>query len=81
MTYEEELAWAQAEHVARLADLTDRTPEGLQRAQKNAEARRKAAGLSRSQAASLVLEAGRVRRREEMRAAARGVAIPDGGGQ
>lgn len=80
MTAAEELAWAQAEHVARLADLTDRTPEGLRRAQANAEARRKAVGLSRSQAASAVLEAGRVRRREEMRAAAVSPMGPTGGG-
>jgi predicted transcriptional regulator len=66
MTYEEELAWAQTEHQARITDLQDRTPEGLRRAQENAERRRKAAGLSRSQAASLVHEAGRVRRSNEM---------------
>jgi predicted transcriptional regulator len=65
MTYEEELAWAQTEHQARITDLQDRTPEGLRRAQESAERRRKAAGLSRSQAASLVHEAGRVRRRNE----------------
>lgn len=69
MTYEEELSWAQAEHVARLADLEDRTPEGLKRAQQNAEARRKSVGLSLSKAASLVREAGRLRRSEAMRAA------------
>jgi peroxiredoxin len=72
MTYEEELAWAQAEHIARIADLRDRTPEGLSRAQSNAEARRKAVGLSSSRVAMLVKDAGSIRRREEMRAAATG---------
>jgi hypothetical protein len=72
MTYEEEIAWAQGEHLARLKDLEDRTPEGLHRAQANAEARRKPVGLSLSRAATLVREAGVNRRREEMRAAAQG---------
>jgi hypothetical protein len=41
MTYEEELAWAQTEHQARITDLQDRTPEGLRRAQESAERSRK----------------------------------------
>jgi hypothetical protein len=77
MTEAEGLAWAVAEHDLRVADLSDRTAEGLRRAQQNAEARRKAAGLSRSQAAALVAEAGRVRRLEAMRAAD-GVVSGDG---
>lgn len=77
MTCEEELAWAQAEHIARLADLEDRTPDGLKRAQNNAEARRKAAGLTRSQAARLVHGAGRVRRDEALRVAGAAGAVPD----
>ena len=68
MNYEEELAWAQAEHLARLEDFKVRTPDGLRQAQENAEQRRKVAGLSRSRAASLVHEAGHLRRAEALRA-------------
>ncbi len=63
MTRDEELEWGTAEKAARIADLTVRTPEGLRAAQANAEARRKAAGLSRSRATELVMEAGRNERR------------------
>lgn len=63
MTYEEELAWGREEQAKRIADLAVRTPEGLKAAQANAEARRKAVGLSRSRAASLVIEASRELRR------------------
>lgn len=63
MTHEEELEWGRQEQRARIADLAVRTTEGLKAAQANAEARRKAAGLSRSRAADLVLAAGREMRR------------------
>ena len=63
MTADEALAWGAAEHAARIADLADRTPEGLKRAQNAAEQRRKAIGASRSQAAMMVSDAGRARRR------------------
>lgn len=62
MTSEQMLAWGLAEKAARIADLQDRTPEGLQRAQANAERRRKAIEASRSAAASLVLDASRAQR-------------------
>jgi uncharacterized protein (DUF952 family) len=63
MTREEELSWGEAERLARIADLSVRTREGLIVAQTNAETRRKAAGLSRGQAAALVIEANRNLRR------------------
>ena len=63
MTVEQMNAWGAAEHAARMQDLTDRTPEGLARAQANAEARRKAIGASRSAAATMVSDASRARRR------------------
>ena len=72
MTADEALAWGADEHAARVADLADRTPGGLQRAQEAAERRRKAIGASRSQAAAMVSDAGRARRRAE--AAAQGAA-------
>lgn len=68
MTRDEELEWGVTEKAARIADLAVRTPEGLRAAQANAESRRKAAGLSRSKAAELVMEASR----NERRAAATG---------
>jgi len=71
MTVEQMNAWGAAEHAARMQDLTDRTPEGLARAQANAEARRKAIGASRSAAATMVSDASRARRRAEMSGAAR----------
>lgn len=63
MTAAEMLAWGHAEHAARIADLADRTPSGLKRAQEAAETRRKAIGASRSAAAAMVADAGRARRR------------------
>lgn len=63
MTREEELAWGRTEAAARIADLSVRTAEGLRTAQDNAERRRKAAGLSRSRATALVIEANRESRR------------------
>jgi hypothetical protein len=68
MTPEQMLAWGAAEHQARMADLTDRTAEGLNRAQANCEVRRKAIGASLSAAASMVRDASVARRREQFRA-------------
>lgn len=64
MTPEQMLAWGKAEHAARIADLSIRTPEGLAAAQKNAEARRKAIGASRSAASAMVIDATRAMRQE-----------------
>ena len=68
MTRDEEIAWGRAEQALRIVDLAVRTPEGLRVAQANAEVRRKAAGLTRTQAATLVAEASREIRRQEFRA-------------
>lgn len=62
MSHEEELAWGEREADARMRDLMVRSREGLIAAQDNAEARRKAAGLSRNRAAELVSYATRRRR-------------------
>lgn len=70
MSHAEMMAWGAAEGEARIADLRERSAEGLKRAQENAEQRRKAVGLTRSQAASIVSEALRAKRI----AAARGAA-------
>lgn len=62
MTAEQMLAWGRAEQLQRIEDLKDRTPEGLRKAQANAEQRRKAIGASRSVAATLVMDASRAAR-------------------
>jgi hypothetical protein len=64
MTYEEEIQWGTTEAAARIADLAVRSAAGLKAAQDNAERRRKEAGLSRSRAAALVIQATREKRRQ-----------------
>lgn len=65
MSDEQMLAWGAQEHAARIAGLEDRSPEGLAKAQRAAEQRRKAIGATKGQAASMVHDAGVARRRAE----------------
>lgn len=72
MTPEQMLAWGHAERAARMADMEERTPEGLRAAQANAKTRRLAIGASAGQAAQMVVEANRDARRTEFDAARKG---------
>lgn len=59
-THEELLEWGQKEAAIRQSELADiQSADHLKRIQKNVEARRKEAGLSRSDATYAVIEAGR----------------------
>ena len=69
MTDAEALAWGDAELAFRIADSADRSAEGFAAAQRNATERRKAIGATASQAADLVIRAGRARRVVERKAA------------
>ncbi|MBB1599517.1 hypothetical protein [Variovorax sp. UMC13] len=62
MTEAEKLAWGAAESKRRIADLADRTADGLRAAQRNAAARRHAIGASLGQAADMVILANRAAR-------------------
>lgn len=66
MTDAEALAWGDAEMAFRIADRSD----SLEAAQRNATERRRAIGATASQAADLVIQAGRARRVIERKAAA-----------
>ncbi len=67
MTDDELIAWGREESAKRIVDLRDRTEQGLFNAQRNAETRRKAVGLSRGQAANAVSQAQRQDRRDAAR--------------
>lgn len=71
MTEPEQLAWGAAESARRIADLADRTAEGLRAAQRNATARRRAIGASLGQAADMVILANRAARLSAHRQEAR----------
>jgi hypothetical protein len=62
MEHEALIAWGREEHAARLEDLKDRSEAGLARAQAAAKARRKAAGLTVSEAATAIRMAATERR-------------------
>lgn len=63
MTDAQMLEWGTSEAAARIRDLELRGPDGLRRAQENAEQRRKAIGATKTQAANLVIAANRAPRR------------------
>lgn len=64
MTEQELMEWGTREAEQRKADLlADRSLNGLMRAQEAAEKRRKAVGLSRTEATRAVINANRVIRR------------------
>ena len=69
MTDEELMTWGREESAKRKADLLVRTEQGLFNAQRNAETRRKAVGLTRGQAANAVSQA---QRQERIDAARKG---------
>lgn len=62
MTDAQRLEWGRAESLARQADLKVGGAEGLRRAQKNAEVRRKMIGATVGQAADAVIRANRAAR-------------------
>lgn len=65
MTEQELMEWGQREAEQRKADLlTDKSLNGLKRAQEAAEKRRKEVGLTREEATRAVINANRVIRRK-----------------
>lgn len=69
MTAEQMLEWGRAESAARQADLRPGTAASLERAQRNAEVRRRAIGATMNAAAAMVIAANRADRIARARSA------------